>query len=71
MNARFWEKARRDPRGLAYWVFVLAVVAAAAVFLLTSRTSRHEATRVETTATAGRVETATAAAEALTPEAGD
>ena len=73
---------RSRAREIVYWVIILAVMAAAAIFLLTSRRSHQKATRVESTATAGRTQSATATAEARsqaatatvearTPEAGD
>ena len=82
MNAEFWKKLRRNPREIAYWVAILAAVAAAAIFLLTSRGARREAVSAEATTTAGRTQSATATAEAQsqaatattearTPEAGD
>jgi len=82
MNAEFWKNLRTNPRELAYWALILAVVIAAAVFLVTSRGNTQKASRAEATATAGRIQiatataearaqTATATAEARSPRAGD
>ena len=64
MNLAFWKRLRTDPRQLVYWVLILAVLAAVAIFLVHSRGTHREATRVEATITAGRVQSATATAEA-------
>ena len=64
MNAEFWKTLRTSPRELAYWALILAVVIAAAIFLVTSRGNAQKARSAEETATAGRVQIATATAEA-------
>ncbi len=68
MSMKLWENLVRSRSSLAYWTFIAVLVAAAVILLLISRGNSRDATSVEATVTAGRVQAATATAEALSPD---